>query len=355
MKVSVVGAGALGSLLGGLLKHYEPDLDVLLIGRGPHGAVLRQRGTLRLLGRWGEFKVPIRFSENLADAAGSDVILFTVKSHATEETIRTLAPHVGNATVVSIQNGINGRLLAPYVTSDRLVIGMFAGNVALTEPGTVSVQLAGVTLLGPPARGPLTPAVRQSAALLERTGMRVHAQSNTLGAQYNKLAVNALGYAAVLSRSNFITEGLLSRAWRRALGGPILKECLTVFGKAGIRMAPVPGVPDISSFRFFLFLFGVPIVGDIGGWIMRFFFNQKPIIFSLQRDLERRKPTEIEFINGEVVRLARELGLEAPRNARVVELVHELEQRGDGSFFSRDAVIHRFQMLKSLPGSRKSG
>lgn len=355
MKVSVVGAGALGSLLGGLLKHHEPDLDVLLIGRGPHGAALRECGKLRLLGRWGEREVPVRFSDAPAAAADSDVILFTVKSHATEETIRALAPHVGNATLVSVQNGINGRILAQFVALEQLVIGMYAGNVAITEPGTVSVQLDGVTLLGPPARGPLTPAVRQATALLERTGMRVHAQTNTLGAQYNKLAVNALGYAAVLSRSNFITEGLLSRAWRRALGGPILKECLTVFSKAGIQMAPVPGVPDISSFRFFLFLFGVPVVGDIGGWIMRFFFNQKPIIFSLQRDLERRKPTEIEFINGEVVRLARELGLEAPRNAKVVELVHELEQRGDGSFFTRDEVIRRFQELKSLLASRKPG
>jgi 2-dehydropantoate 2-reductase len=347
MKLTVVGAGALGSLLGGLIKFHEPGLDVLLIGRGAHGSALRERGELRLLGRWGERRVAIRFSDNLADAAGSDVVLFTVKSQATEETIRSLSPHLGSATLVSIQNGINGRLLAPYAPPDRLVIGMFAGNVAVVEPGVVSVQLPGITLVGPPAPGPLTPAVLQAADLLTRTGMRVHAHPNTLGAQYNKLAINALGCGSVLSRSNIITEGILCRPWRRAVGGPILKECLMVFGKAGIHLTPVPGVPDIGSFRFLLFLFGVPIVGDIGGWIMRFFFNQKPIQFSLQLDLERRKATEVQFINGEIVRLARELGLEAPRNARALELVQELEKRGDGTFFTRDEVLRRFQELRA--------
>lgn len=347
MKVSVVGAGALGSLLGGLLKFHEPEIDVLLIGRGAHGAALRERGKLKLLGRWGTREVSVCFSDNVADAAGSDVILFTVKSHATEATIRALAPHIGNATLVSVQNGINGRLLAPHVPAAHLVIGMYAGNVAVIEPGVVSVQLDGIILLGPPQRGPLTAAVRQATALLERTGLRVHALGNTLGAQYNKLAVNALGYASAMSRSNFVTEALLCRPWRRRLAWPILGECLRVFGKAGVRLAGVPGVPDIGSFRFLLLLFSVPIVGDIGGWIMRFFFNRKPILFSLQLDLERRKPTEINFINGEVARLAREVGLEAPHNSRVVELVHELEKRGDGTFFTRDEVLDRFQDVRS--------
>lgn len=345
MKVSVVGAGAIGSLFGGLLKHYAPEIDVLLIGRGPHGSAVRDTGRLILQGFWGEFPTAIRSSSDLADVAGSDYVLFTVKSHATEETIAAIAPNLGQAVLISIQNGINGRILAQHMPPEQLVIGMTATNVAIVAPAVVSLQLTGMTLLGPPTPGRLTPAAKDAAELLSRTGLRVHAYGNTLGAQYNKLAVNALGYAAVLSRSNIITEGVLNRSWRKAVALPILKECMSVFDRAGIRLAPIPGMPDISSFRFLLFLFGVPIVSPIGGFICRFFFNRKPIIFSLQQDLERRKPTEIEFINGEVVRLAQAVGLAAPRNAKVVELVHQLEQRGDASFFSRDEVVRVFQEM----------
>jgi 2-dehydropantoate 2-reductase len=342
MKVSVIGAGALGSLLGGLLQFRAAEHDILLIGRGPHGAALRQRGRLTLVGPWGKREVRVRFSESVADAAGSGIVLFTVKSHATAQALLAFRPYLGDAVLVSIQNGINARLLDHLVPPGQMVAGIYAGNVAVVEPGVVSQQLDGAVLLGPPAPGRLTSAVERAAAVLARTGLRVHAHPNVRGAQYNKLAVNALGYASVLSGSNIVTDGLLCRAWRQSVGGPILAECARVFREAGIALVPIPGVPDVGSFRFLLFLFGVPFVGDIGGLIMRFCFDRKPIIFSLQKDLERQKTTEIDFVNGEIVRVARELGMQAPCNALVVEMVHELEQRGDGSFFSRDEVVRRF-------------
>lgn len=342
-KVSIVGAGALGSLLGGLLTHRAPDLDVLLVGRGTHGEALRRRGQVWLRGPWGEYRVTVRFSDKVADVAGSDLVVFTVKSHATETAIRETAPHLGAAPLVSIQNGINARLLTPHVPARQLIAGMYAGNVAIVEPGVVSQQLDGVILLGPASPGKVTPAATMAAALLRRTGLRVHTHPNVLGAQCNKLAVNVLGYAAAMSRSNFITEGILHGPWRRGVALPLLKECLAVFRKAGIRLAPIPGVTDIDSFRFLLFLFGVPLVGRVGGRILRFIFNRKRIVFSLQLDIERCKPTEIDFINGEIVRQARELDVPTPCNEKVVHMVHELEKRGDGTFFSREEVIERLR------------
>jgi len=345
MKVSVVGAGAIGSMLGGLLKHHSPDIDLLLIGRGPHGEAMRQRGHVFLRGWWGEHRVPVRFSDLLADIAGSDFVLFTVKSHATVATIRQAAAYLGDAILISIQNGINGRLLAPHVTPGRLVIGLNAGNMVVVEPGVVSLQLSGVTMVGPPVPGRLRPVDNAAAALLHRTGLRVHAHPEVLGVQYNKLAMNVMGYAAAMSRTNIVTEGLLCSQWRRYVARPLLRECMAVYRKAGVRLEPIPGVTDIESFRFLLWHFGIPGISQIASFLLRFFFNRKPIVFSLQLDLERRKKTEIDFINGEVVRLGQEVGVATPRNSRVVELVHQLEERGDGTFLSRDEVIEAFQAL----------
>jgi 2-dehydropantoate 2-reductase len=179
--------------------------------------------------------------------------------------------------------------------------------------------------------------------LLRKTGLRIEPHPNVLGAQYNKLAINALGYASCLSASNFITEAVLHAPWRHAVGAPLLEECIAAYAAAGIRLARIPGVPDVFAFRRLLRWLDVPLAGTMIATVARARFDRKPIVFSLYQDLLRRKTTEIDFINAEIVRLSREHGLEAPSNVLVVELVHELERRGDGSFFTRDEVIERFK------------
>jgi 2-dehydropantoate 2-reductase len=181
--------------------------------------------------------------------------------------------------------------------------------------------------------------------VLRKSGLHIEAHENVLGVQYNKLAINALGYASCLSASNFITEAILCRPWRRSVAIPILDECLATFHRAGIRLAKIPGVPSASAFRRFLTLLGVPGAGAIVSAVARGRFNRKPIVFSLYQDLLRRKSTEIDFINGEIVRLAREFGGDAPFNAAIVNLVHQLEARGDGTFFSREEVISHCRRL----------
>ena len=72
--------------------------------------------------------------------------------------------------------------------------------------------------------------------------------------------------------------------------------------------------------------------------------GQRPFRFSVHRDLNQGKPTEVDYINGELVRLAEEFGLRAPRNNKVVELVHLIEQQG--KFFSRAEIISIFEKIR---------
>ncbi len=345
MKVSVLGAGAIGSMLGGLIKQHEPGIDVLLIMRGEHGRAVNQRGRVRIDGPWGTYEVPVQVSFNIDDIAGSDFVLITVKSQACEEAISSAAPHLGNATVISVQNGINDEVLGRYVAAERLVMGMTATNMAIHQPGSVSLQLDGATVVGPSADGLNSNAAKQAAEVLRKTGLEIDEHPNVLGVRYNKLAINALGYASCMSASNFITEAVCCRPWREVVGMPIIDECIRTFELAGIELAKIPGRPDVNRLKRFLSLLNVPLVGSLAAFGAKRIYNKKPIVFSLYQDLLRGKATEVDYVNGEIVRLARAHGGDAPNNARVVELVHELERRGDGSFFTREEVIARFKQV----------
>lgn len=344
MKVSVLGAGAIGSMLGGLIRHHDPHSDVLLVSRGEHGRAIRDQGHVRLEGPWGVRKTPVATSANVADIAGSDFVLLTVKSHDTESAISTGAPYLGNATLISIQNGINDDTLARHVDPARTVMGMTATNMATLQPGVVSMQLDGVTVVGPHPTGVNAAATRRAAELLRKTGLKIEEHPNVLGVRYNKLALNVVGYASCLSQSNFITEAVCHGPWRRQVGLPLVEECIRTFDRAGVTLARISGRPDIHGFRKFLLRLNSPLTGPVIGVAARLLYNRKPIIFSLYQDLLHGKKTEVEHINGQIVRVAGEHGAEAPYNAAVVQLCHALEQRG-GAFFTREEVIRRFAKL----------
>lgn len=347
MKVSVLGAGAIGSMLGGLIQHHSPQWNVVLIARGQHGQAMCRRGAVRLEGPWGSWEVPIQASQDVADLAGSDCILVTVKSQDLKAALGAASPYFGESLVASIQNGINDEVLSRFVPPGRSVMGMTATNMAIVEAGVVSLQLDGVTVVGATPDRTNAAAARAVAELLKTTSLEVIEHPNVLGVRYNKLAINALGYASCISNSNFITEAVCFGPWRKAVGRPIAEECMAVFRRAGIELAKIPGRPDVSGLARFLRLLDVPLVGTAVAAGACRLYNRKPIVFSLAQDLRRGKTTEVDHINGQIVRVAEDHGLAAPCNALVVELVHQLQQRGPGDFMPREEVIRRFQQLEA--------
>lgn len=345
MKISVLGAGAVGSMLGGLLKYADPTIDLRLFARGEHRQAMQQQGHVVLDGPWGSRNSPVRVAENIDELAGSNYVLFTVKSQDTLAAIQEAAPHLGTAVLVSIQNGINHRQLAGFVAPDRLVMGMTGTNMAILRPGSVSLQLEGMSVVGAPPGEPLPEAAIQAANLLAATGLPFMHHENLIGVQYNKLAINILGSAAALSSSNFITEAVLYRPWRVAIAIPLIDEIITVYQTSGIKLSVIPGIPDVYKFRRFLRVLDVPMLGFLARTIANRRFNRKPILFSVHQDLARARKTEIDFICGELVRLADEHRVAAQFNREVIRIVHELEQRGRSPFLDRAEVIARFARL----------
>ncbi len=349
MKISFLGAGAIGSMFAALLKHHAPKLDVLIVVRGEHGEAVANSGAVEIVGPWGTRQVPLAWSFDAEDVAGSDFVFVAVKSQATAEALRQAATALGDATVVSIQNGINDSQYANLVPPNRLVMGMTSTNMAVVAPGRVSMQLDGCTLFGPPIGTDSTSNADRVVGLLNRIqepGLEFATHPNILGIRYNKLTINALGYASCLSASNFVTEALCHRAWRDGVGRPIVAECRRVLAAAGVALAKIPGRSDISRIENLMLALGMPILGKMAEKIVRGKFERSPIVFSLYQDLLRGKATEVDHINGQVVRLAESAHAAAPVNAEIVRMTHELEQQPGGTFFDRQEVIDR--VTKSL-------
>lgn len=347
MKVSILGAGAIGSWYGGRLACYDPSTEVLLFARGAHRDQLERTGKLTLRHGQSTQEVPVTLGEKLSELQGSDFVLLTVKSQATAEAIQSALPYLGDAVVVSIQNGINQTTLSKYVPEERLVMGMTATNMAIVEPGKVDLQRDGTTVIGPPREEVSMHHTRRAAELLRKSRMRIQTEVNVLGAQYNKLAFNALGCASALSASNIISEGLLHDGWRRQIAWPLHRECLSIIKAAGVRLARTASLSDAVRFRRLLKLLDSPVAGTAVKWIARTFFNPRPILFSVRVDLEEGKPTEIESLNGHFVWLAGRHDCPAPYNRKVVALVHQLEQRGANPFLTREEVMAQFAAVAS--------
>jgi 2-dehydropantoate 2-reductase len=348
MKISFLGAGAIGSMFAALLKYHAPELDVLVVVRGTHGEAVAETGAVEILGPWGTRQVPVAWSFDPQDVAGSDIVLVTVKSQATAEALEQAGAALGDAVVVSIQNGINDAHYEEVVPPDRLVMGMTTTNMAIRKPGQVSMQLDGCTLFGPPVGARGSGHVDRVVRLLERIGepgLTFASHPNILGIRYNKLTINALGYASCLSASNFVTEALFHRAWREEVGRAIIHESKQILSATGVELAKIPGRSDLSRIENLMLALNLPILGKMVRQAIRGRFERSPIVFSLYQDLERGKPTEVDHINGQIVRLAESANLAAPVNAEIVRMTRELEQRPAGTFFDRQDVIDRISKL----------
>lgn len=190
-------------------------------------------------------------------------------------------PFLGNATVVSLQNGINESLFEPHVSPKKLVMAMATCNMALVQPGWISLQLRGVTVVGSAPDNVNQEASHSTWKLFRSSRLHLIKHPSGLGIRYNKLIVNAVGYASCLSASNFITEAVGHRAWRDHVGQPLIEECLDVMHRAHIRFSRIPGGSDIFRIRRAFSVLDKPLLGTVVEHLSRLLYNRRPIVFSL--------------------------------------------------------------------------
>jgi 2-dehydropantoate 2-reductase len=256
----------------------------------------------------------IDFHTKPAILGKADVIALCVKSHGTEAAAREIGRHARKgATVISFQNGVsNIDTLKPMLPRFEVVQGMVPFNVAALGQGRWHKGTSGDLVAGG------SDATRTLAARLAKGPARLTLAGDMKGLAWGKLLINLNNAVNALSRRTLL-EQLRERDYRRVVAASMV-EALDLLAAAGIQPAqvgPIPPklLPHAIAAPNFIFR----------NLLLRVQKIDATARSSMADDLAAGRETEVDFLNGEVVRLARSLGREAPVNSAIVDLVKQAE------------------------------
>lgn len=319
-RMGVFGSGSIGMYLGGCLQ--AAGASVVYIGR-PTMAQMLQANGLRLTDYLGRDQYlnadTLNFSSTVTALADCDVVLVTVKSAATAEAAVELAAHLRPGTlVISFQNGVrNADVLQAAMPAQKVLAGMVPFNVLNCGNGRFHQGSAGALDVAADA------ALKGCLDAFERAGLPLSVQADMRAVLWGKLLLNLNNAINALSNIPLKTE-LSQRAYRRCLS-LAQREALGLYAQAGIKPMQLTALPPRWLARLLL----------VPDWLFqrlaqRMLAMDPMARSSMWEDLEAGRRTEVDWIQGEVVKLASELGSTAPVNACLVALIREAEQAGAG-------------------------
>ena len=296
LSVAVMGAGAVGCYYGGMLA--RAGHRVVLIGRPAHVEAVRRDG-LRMQTRDFDEQVALQASAEASAVAGADVVLFAVKSPDTESAGRQMCEHLKpGALVLCLQNGVdNAERLRAVLPGVEVAAAVVYVATEMAGPGHLRHHGRGELVIEPSAGS------AELARALAAAGVPTEISDNVRGALWSKLILNC-AYNA-LSAVGRITYGELVRQ---------------------------PGVTDVmrdvvAECRAVAAADGVRLPGDVEESVRRIAETMPAQYSSTAQDLMRGKPSEIDHLNGHVVRRGEALGVPTPANRVLWTLVRLVESR----------------------------
>ena len=281
-----------------------------------------ERSGLKLHGRKGEHTVRMRACTEYPDAAGSyDVIILGVKSNVLEAVFEEAIKHLSESGfIVTIQNGLEILSIAEKHPHTKIVAGAVGYNAQHEEIGNICVTTeGGITF------GTLSSADEKDLSRLEELLpplIPVHTREDTAAVLWTKLLI-VCGVTGLGGVSGLRVGELLNNRYARRLFYRMAAEGSLLAEKLGIRLLKLPGGINPEKFGNHGKGYLLPV-----RWMLlklasiRF----KDLKSGIQVDLERGNKTEIDYINGVIVREGKRIGLDTPINRRVVEMVKEIEK-----------------------------
>jgi len=326
LKIGIVGAGAIGCYVGCRLASV--GADVVFFGRERIAKEVAEHGLSAIdleRRRTGVEKNGLVFSTKPRVLADRELLLCCVKSLQTAEIatmLRTIASP--NAIVVSLQNGVgNADVLRTGVGGRKVFGGIVGFNVRSLGQGVFQQATSGTIVVEDEDDGAHRTSIAALANLLTMAGFDVRSVRNIKPLQWAKLVMNLNNAVSALSDLP-LRELLASRDYRRILAD-LIAEALQVLQRAGIRPAQLGAVPV----QWFPFVLRLP--DAVFQLLARAQLKVDPQArSSMWEDLAFGRPTEVDYLNGEIVRLAESHGIDAPMNRRMVALVHDAEAKKDG-------------------------
>ena len=300
--VAVMGAGAVGCYFGAMLA--RAGAQVQLIGR-PALVEAVTRDGLRFEGVDFSARIPLTATTDPAGVAGAGLVLFSVKSPDTETAARAIAPHLApGAVVLSLQNGVDNAERLGAQVANIVVPAVVYVAAEIPAPGVLRHNGRGDLVIG--QLGPRQAAdalMAKLAAYLGGAKVPTHISDNVEGELWWKLTLNcAYNAVSALGRSRY--GPMMAVPEVRQVVAEAVREIIALAKAKGVQIAMSDPVEAVLRF------------GDV----------MPGAISSTAQDIGRGRPTEIDYLNGYIVRECDARGLPAPINRTLHALVKLLER-----------------------------
>ncbi|MDX1958742.1 MAG: 2-dehydropantoate 2-reductase [Leptospiraceae bacterium] len=321
LKICILGAGSIGCYLGAYLQNS--GLEIYFYGRERIQNVIQKFGFQITNQNGNKFLIKsehIKFYTKISEIPIADVYIFTVKSGDTESIAREIKEKISSdSIIISFQNGVsNKERIEKILTNRKILSGMVPFNVVNLGEGKFHSGTSGELCLEESNQS------RVIATSFQNSGLSIKVTNNMKGILWGKLIFNLNNPINALAGVP-LKEELSNPKYRKILA-LCMKEALSILSKSNITPkgsgSMIPSIaPYILSLPNFLFF-------KIASKMIRIDPSARS---SMWEDLENKRKTEIDFLNGEIVLLGKTLGTSTPINTRIFELIKETESKRLGS------------------------
>ncbi len=326
MKIAIIGAGAIGGLAAGYFKLR--DKDVRLIGHPDTVKAIKENG-LQISGVRGSFNIKIDIAERLNYAP--DLVILCTKTQDIEKAIKDNLGFLKESLIITTQNGLQAdNLTAEYIPKENICSSIVMFGATCLEPAKIVHNFEGSWIISRIFKKNDEKIIEVSR-IFDQIFPAIVAE-NIKGMKAAKIFVNAnncipaiLGVSMQEAFSDINISLISIGIWR---------EGLNIMNAAGIELVSLPDFP-IERITKLTSLPAIEAAKIFSGIMQN--LSKEPLYGSILQSIKRGKPSEIDYINGEFVRLAKTNNLRAPLNEKLVEIVHRVEQAK--RFFSREELL----------------
>jgi 2-dehydropantoate 2-reductase len=332
MKIAIIGPGAIGGLVAGYLKLKNEDVS--LVGHYSSVKEIREKG-LSISGVRGNFNVKVDIAEKLDFQP--EVVILATKTQDIEEALEKNLAFLDNAVILTCQNGVQAdKIVCRYLKENNLVSSIVMFGSTSFSAGKLVHNFEGNWIIGR-LNDRKDPLVNQLSEITGKIFPTV-VTADIRGMKYLKIFVNANNCIPAilgLSMQEVFSDPKVSR-----ISIAIWREGLEVIRKAGINLVSLPDFPLERLMK----LISLPEMeaANIYSGIMQG-LSKEPLYGSILQSIKRNRLSEIDYLNGEFVVLARDNGMSVPLNERLVKMVHEVEKKK--RFFKKEELIKQIKDL----------
>lgn len=306
MKIALVGPGALGCLIGAYLKHRTKE-EIYLYDNDPHRAKELSANGLKVETSGSQVSVKVNISSSAGEIGPCDLVIICVKSYSTEDACKDIKDMVTSSTsILTLQNGIgNIQVLNDYFGPERVMGGITNHGSTLLGTGRVRHAGRGDTIIGR-ADGRVLGPVRDVSNILTRAGFDTKVSKDIDSVIWGKLIIN-VGINALTAITRLSNGSLVECEECRQLMRTAIQEAVKVVKRKRIKLPyddPIQKVESVCK-------------------------STSDNVSSMLQDLLHQRRTEIDYINGAIVRQAKALGISTPINEVLTNLVRTIESSYD--------------------------